>query len=254
MRVFTILLLLSYGLCAHVGDGRVVLRYLANDGISIHHEASNSHIIIDGLFDQYYEQFEVPSDSTLALIFSSTGPFQGKRLHLVTHIHRDHVYAELLSKDLRNDGVEALVPQQVGDLMAEEGLQNFKIVQDGSVHTFEEFTVEVIEMRHVNPRFKDITNLAFLVTIGSKKILHIGDATVDEENMSRIGEGKVDLIVLPYFVLSDEAIQLINEKFDSPMISPIHYNVETKQDMLQELRTMPNTLILSEPLVPVEMK
>ncbi len=235
----------------------VTVSYIANEGIVIQEVSSGIHILVDTYFDGFYPQYDFPSDSILSLIYENQPPFKGPRIALVTHQHADHFNADLLSKDLANKNMKMVVlPEQAAALINSALLNdNVNTVHESSAEFSldEDINIKCYFIEHINPRFKEIANVAFLITIFGKKILHLGDAYINEGNLQEIENQKIDLVVLPYFVLDQNALEILNEKFEQPKIAPIHFDKKSKSAQIEKINSIPNSIVFPGPLIPIKL-
>ncbi|MBO6525251.1 MAG: MBL fold metallo-hydrolase [Balneolaceae bacterium] len=228
----------------------VSVRYIANAGVQI--SDGTRDVFIDALFDDFYEQFEYPNEQILSLIFNNQGPFTNPRIHLFTHTHRDHFNEELALKEAQNSNSKLIVvpgsfsnPDSlkiISDIFEFESDKRFKIDENLTIHSY--------KTTHLNEDFKDILNISYLVDIRGKKIFHIGDSEVSSENFRNVPDQEVDLVIIPFFVLNQETIEVLNQKFGNPKIALIHTTLNSKERVIefinsnQSLVNMNNTMQL----------
>lgn len=211
----------------------VSVRYIANAGVQI--SDGTADVFIDVLFDDFYEQFEYPDEQILSLIFNNQDPFTNPRIHLFTHIHKDHYNEEYVLKEIQNSNAKLIViPGSFSnndsleirsDIFEFESDEQFKIDENLAIHSY--------KTTHLNEDFKDILNISYLIDIRGKRILHIGDSEVSLENFSSIPDQEVDLVIIPFFVLNQNTLDVLNKKFSNPKIAPIHISSGSKERVLE---------------------
>ncbi len=187
--------------------------YVANEGFLI--SSAGRKIMIDAVFKAETDWCVTPSDSTLERMIKGEAPFDGVSLILFTHHHIDHFSAPLTAGVVKaNPGARAVLTGQTLDLLAKEG--GFPAVRDrvialsprpGAVEkiSFGGIDVSVLGMRHSPFREEDgsdrhagVQHNGYLITIGGKTILHLGDARVgrmrDILDGFRLTDQKIDIL------------------------------------------------------------
>tara|TARA_R110000868_G_scaffold304437_1_gene564966 strand:+ start:18207 stop:19010 length:804 start_codon:yes stop_codon:yes gene_type:complete len=232
----------------------VFVRYIANAGVQI--SDGTRDVFIDVLFDDFYEQFEYPDEQILSLIFNNQDPFTNPRIHLFTHIHKDHYNEEYALKEAQNSNSKLIVVPGffsntdssviVSNIFEFESDELFKIDENLSIHSY--------KTTHLNEDFKDILNISYLVDIRGKKILHIGDSEVSLENFSSIPDQEVDLVIIPFFVLNQETIEVLNQKFSNPIIAPIHTSSNTKERVIEFINSNESLIDMNTTMELIQLK
>jgi L-ascorbate metabolism protein UlaG (beta-lactamase superfamily) len=201
--------------------------YIANEGFLI--RAASQAILIDGLFSDPTISFcDVPSATTLERIEKGLDPFDGIVLFLVTHCHRDHFDTFQVAGALRRNRTAKLIcPKQAADILRREtadfgNLADQVLEVSAPLGTRADFIVSGIEIQAIrlrhSPSFvtdpstgarfdkhRDIENLAYLVGIGGRKWLHLGDAWVDQ-NADFLGS-EVHQVDIAFIYYADRSVR-----------------------------------------------
>ena len=247
----------------HHADSGVAVTFLANEGVML--RAGSAAVVIDGLF-RAYDDYAVPPDSIRLALEAARPPFDGVDLVLVTHRHGDHFHPAPVAAHLRaNPGSTLLASRQVLDSLAPRldsgavsaGRLRARPAAPGSRRreVVGEITVEAIAIPHVNRRHRGVEHLAFLVDIGGRRVLHLGDADVTEAALAplRLDTARVDVVMLPYWVLLDEAPRRAVERWIRPRhVLAFHLSPRDVAGRARAVRAaMPAAVVLAHPLQTV---
>jgi L-ascorbate metabolism protein UlaG (beta-lactamase superfamily) len=209
-----------FGSSAHsqnpAGQAGVAVTFLANEGVML--SSGTSKVLIDGLFLKYETGYATPADSTRAALERARPPFDAVDLLLVTHRHGDHFHpAPVAAHLLANPRATLLTSQQVIDsllagapsaqptrprLIARTmvpGTRRREIVNG--------VQVEVLGLRHTGGfRHRRVEHLGYIVELGGRRVLHVGDADFTEAAFSkfRLDTARIDVALLPYWVVTSE--------------------------------------------------
>ncbi len=169
----------------------IVIQYIANAGFLI--EMDDLKLVIDGFFNQGFNQYEVPDSITQSKLSQNMPPFQNLDLILVTHKHADHfndslVYLHMIS----NEKAILICPKQVDMIMRKDSLkysmiQNRVQIITPDTDSFIKTNIDGVEliacrMWHGKKQNKDIENSGYVLTYKNKTIFHSGDATIQDFN------------------------------------------------------------------------
>ncbi len=241
-----ILLFLFVVSTCRVKAQEIKIQYLANEGIMI--KSEKEKILIDAMFKKEFDHLDVLPDSVLAKMEEAETPYNGLNLILATHVHGDHFNAQIVGNHLmKNNETLFMGPQEV----INDFKKNFPLYEnissriisetpdlfESKTHDFENITIRVLRVKHFGePPWDKAENVCFLVTIGDKKILHVGDSIVDEKNLGKFGLEKeqVDVAIFPFWIVSSPTSKDIIEKYINPKqilvahIPPKRYNAAQK--------------------------
>jgi len=204
------------------------LKYLANEGILI--QSSNTQILIDAIFKKEFDYLDVLPDSELSKIENAKGQYKSIDIILATHLHGDHFNAQIVGKHL-------MANQNAVFFGPNETIANFKsnfeefqsISSRISSNTPELFhaktitlkntTIKILRLEHFgNSPWKEAENIAYLITIAGKTILHFGDSKIDIKNLEKfdLQNEEIDVAILPYWQLGSAEQKEVIEKFINP--------------------------------------
>jgi L-ascorbate metabolism protein UlaG (beta-lactamase superfamily) len=161
------------------------ISYLANEGFLI--EVDGKKVLIDALFRGGVEGYAVLSTANREKMESAVSPFDSVDLVLATHHHADHYDAHAVAAHLSRNPQSLFIstPQAIEKLKAVSGFDriNDRIVaaspKEGEriTHTHRGVTVHMLNIHH--GRNRPVQNRGFIVEIGGKKFLHIGDSEAE---------------------------------------------------------------------------
>ncbi|MGH9601727.1 MAG: MBL fold metallo-hydrolase, partial [Terriglobales bacterium] len=110
--------------------------------------------------------------------------------------------------------------------------------------------VDVLRLKH-NGRKPDL-NVGYIVHLGGKKILHVGDALNTVENFRRfeLAKEKIDVALLPYwYAMSEEGIAIVREQVRAANVIFIHVPpAELTEARALTSQHFPAARILEKPL------
>jgi L-ascorbate metabolism protein UlaG (beta-lactamase superfamily) len=187
------------------------ISYLANEGFLI--EVDGKKVLIDALFRQGVEGYAVLSTANREKLESGVTPFDGVDLALATHHHADHFDAHAVAAHLSRNPQSLFIstPQAVEKLKAVGGFDRIsgRIVaaspKEGEriTRTHRGVTVQMLNIHH--GRNRPVQNLGFIVEVGGRKFLHIGDSEAEDfvfKNYALTKDG-IDVAFIPYWYFVD---------------------------------------------------
>lgn len=159
------------------------------------------------------------------LLEEAQPPFDDVDLILTTHIHSDHFDADMVGAHMERcpDALFVSTQAAVDRLraafpgVAEERLHAFEPDEGQRLQTrLRGVDLEILNLPHGVP----VTNLAFVIHIGGKKLLHTGDL-VDPADVAAYGLAAedIDVALVPYFFLVQE--DLLTEDGRSELLEAI---------------------------------
>lgn len=197
--------------------------YVGNMGIAL--VKNDSVVLIDALHD-YYGSYYLPSDTVLlAKIRDKQSPFSRLLVITATHIHGDHFDSTLFRK------MSAQLPQ--AKVLAGRQFEPFlkdldkKIVDFADdFKTFRLSTNLIIHIKRINhtgkKRHQDINNYRIEVVWGDFRLIHFGDAEIEDGTFAEIKTG-ADVAVIPlWFYLDKNALEYLSKaKFKKCIVTHI---------------------------------
>jgi len=187
------------------------LTYVGNTGIVA--GSGGDTVAVDALFGEGAAPFaETPSAAREALE-TARGPFARVDILLATHHHPDHFDPRAVGRHLSHNATARLVttPQaaQLLEAHARDGYPGLA----PRVHTLappegqrESCTicalrVEAFGLSHGRVHYGDVQHLGFVVHLGGRTVVHLGDGIIDRRALEAAGllGGTVDVAVLPFW-------------------------------------------------------
>jgi L-ascorbate metabolism protein UlaG (beta-lactamase superfamily) len=203
------------------GSSGVTITFLANEGVLL---SSGGHeVLIDALFRKYETGYAIPAESTRRALERAAPPFASVDLILVTHRHGDHFHpGPILDHLVANPLALLLTSQQVIDSMRGRVATVPQVMPRLLAGTMAPRTrrrqlvnginVELLGLPHGGNRHRHVEHLGFIVELGGKRVLHVGDADTSEDifRAVRLDTAGIDVALLPqWMVRSDDGRKVI---------------------------------------------
>ena len=197
------------------GSGGVTVTLLANEGV--HLSSGTQQVLIDGLFRFYGPEFALPADSTRAQLEGARAPFDSVDLVLVTHRHGDHFHpVSMVSHLAANPRATLVTSRQVIDSMRGSLAAAPHVVAQTRAYTTAQgrrsrivvngIPLEVLGIPHGADRLRRVEHLGFVVDIGGRRVLHVGDTDGSEASFApfRLDTARIDVALLPDWMVRSE--------------------------------------------------
>ena len=250
----------------------IKVTYIANTGFLI--TSGTQKILIDAIFHNPKITYcDIPSEEILFKMEEAQFPFDDVNLILVTHRHVDHFNTISVSKHLKNNKECKLIcpHQAVQKIMDEcayfDSIKHQIIDIAIELHSTLDTTVNDIRLRLLElphapfyvkneetgeeyDRHKDVENLVYLIDIGSRKILHLGDATLfmNEECFKTL-DVNIDLAFIGYYDITDKSIQILSTYLKPKHIIYMHLPVDNRQQIIDSIKMkVPDGVIFEKTL------
>jgi L-ascorbate metabolism protein UlaG (beta-lactamase superfamily) len=258
LNILVLLFLFSHSLCGsnlRVGNenkpsenSRLTVTYIANEGVLI--SSGQKQVLIDGLHREYKPDYAFPPEALLGSLEFARPPYNQIDMLLVTHIHLDHFHPRSVGLHLKNNPSAILVSsEQVAESLKKEFGRLGEIEarvrrvtpqwKTNIALNAAGINLKVLGLRHANPQFSWIQNLGYLIEINGKKLLHIGDADMTDENFSsfRLSQEGIDIAFIPYwYMLSDKGRSLVREQIRPKQIVAVHISPAEAESMAEQIR------------------
>lgn len=241
--------------------------YIANEGVLLENNAQK--VIIDALFDEVYKAYFSPSEATIGQMMASESPFNDVNLVLTTHIHGDHFEANLMGDFLKNHQESRLLSSaQIRNELEAKYVDFDQIEERIKGHTrgikilkdeVNGVTVHSFFMYHSGgERTKSIENMGFIVEIGGKNILHLGDSDMNPDRFKEVNlaQYNIDVALVPYWYMSSDAgIEIINAYIKPKELIGIHYPKAPSRTALDEIKkNYPKAMVFQKPEQTINIK
>ena len=187
-----------------VANTTVKITAVGNAGVLI--EDDQFKVLVDGVYGNLSGWVQM-SGSELQRLTTGTAPYDGVDVVLATHNHGDHFAPTSAATVLgAHPGALLIGPPQAVSTMSS---QNQVVQISPAFHQRAETTVngvriEILHLTHFDQfgnDFSGVENYAYIIHLGGKKILHMGDVDYAVSNLSAFGldqEG-IDIVLIPTF-------------------------------------------------------
>jgi len=224
------------------------VRYIANEGVLI--SSRDKRVLIDGLHRRYGPDYAYLPDAEREKIESARSPFDKIDLVLVSHYHGDHFHPESVGLYLKNNtkAVFASSQQVVDEVAAKfaeyDGIKGrvtpiaytLKSIQPMKLAGVD---VTFLGVGHGSGRHASIQNLGHVISLGGKKLLHIGDADISDEIFDAFDLEKkdIDIAFLPSWFLTSKSGQgLVDRHIKPKHIIAVHVGPGDADEITREVK------------------
>lgn len=191
---------------------QVTITYLANEGILV--SSGDDSVLVDALFRGGVSGYDRHEPAELEKVETAKPPYDGVDLVLVTHFHADHFAAGSVVRHLENNKTAVLVTsEQVAKEVQKAAADVAGIASrirartpDVRARETDESSgirVDVLGLSHGGGRFQKVRNMGYVIHLGGKRVLHVGDAQINNacfEPMEQFAKG-VDVACLPHWMV-----------------------------------------------------
>ena len=208
--------------------------YIANEGVLI--AAGRTQVLIDGLHRQYRASYPFLPEPYREQIETARPPFHEIDVILVSHVHLDHFHPESVVRHLRhNAGATLVSSEQIVRQM--QGLPDYAAIKsrvttitpplkEKVVTVAGGLEMEVLGVGHGTGRHGTVQNLGHVITLGGKRVLHIGDASTEDTTIFdafNLDEAQIEVAFLPmWFLTSDEGAAIVRQHIKPKHIVAVH--------------------------------
>ena len=222
--------------------------YLAHEGVLL--AAGGTQVLIDGLHREYRSSYPFLPEPYRERIETAQPPFDAIDVILVSHVHLDHFHAESVVRHLRHNAGATLVSseQVVGEIQKLAGYATIRSrvttmtppLKGRMTTVAGGVGVEVLGVGHGTGRHATIQNLGHIVTLGGRKVLHIGDASTEDASIFDaldLDEAAIDVAFLPvWFLTSDEGAAIVRQHIKPKHIVAVHMPAAAPERAAAQMR------------------
>ncbi len=234
-----------------LGVFSIKISYMGNMGVVI--SDGTKQVIIDGLHANVTGWYQASTSSLNALI-TGTAPWGNSDIAMTTHNHGDHFSPSTTNAFLSSNS-DALY---IAPPPARSGVSNTAAISQINPGFLESvivehngIEVEVLSIRHFDQfgnDFSGVINYAYIVNIGGKKVMHVGDAFYENNNYSafNLGAKNIDVLIIPTF---GDLFSSSNRNVVTSFISPdniIAAHLQTTTSLAGVSAIYPNAVIFTK--------
>jgi len=227
----------------------IEVTYIANQGVLI--AAGSTQVLIDGLHREYRSSYPFLPEPYREQFETARPPFNEIDVILVSHAHRDHFHPESVARYLSYNTATTLVSseQVVGELQARKDYpaiaSRVKTITPPLTQRVATVAagvpIEVLGVGHGRTgRHATVQNLGHVVKLGGKTLLHLGDASTDDEEVFdalNLEEAAIDIAFLPvWFLTSDDGAAIVRQHIRPKHIVAVHMPAENPQRAAADIR------------------
>lgn len=239
----------------------LTVTYIANEGVLISH--GNKQVLIDGLHRKYKPDYLFPPQPVLESMEAARPPYNQIDVVLVSHPHLDHFHPESVGSFLKNNRDAVLVTsQQIAERLKQE-FKDFKEIESRVKEDTAAWKMTIgrseagigfttLGLRHGGPQFASIQNMGYIVAVDGKKLLHIGDADMTEENFASFAlpAEAIDIAFIPYwFLLSEKGRALVKNHIQPKHVIAVHVPPAEAESVSEQLRNVaPDVIVFTKTL------
>jgi L-ascorbate metabolism protein UlaG (beta-lactamase superfamily) len=226
----------------------IEVRYIANEGVLI--SSRDGRVLIDGLHRRYKDDYAFLPDAEREKIEAARPPFDRIDLVLVSHLHGDHFDPDSVGRYLKNNTKAVFASsQQVVDEVATKFAEYGAIKERITPITYTLKSIQPVKIAgidvtflgvgHGSGRHASIQNLGHIISLGGKKLLHIGDADISDEIFDAfdLEQQRIDVAFLPsWFLTSKDGQALIERHIRPKHIIAVHVGPGDSEEITREVK------------------
>lgn len=215
----------------NINAASLEVTYLANEGFMV---AGGGHkVLLDALFGKGLRHYAAVSPAQRELLEQARAPYADVDAVFATHFHDDHFNAEsVLSHLTHNPQAFFFSTNQAADKLRATG--KFEPVKSRVMaalpkegerlrHRHRGIDVQLLNIHH--GRTRPTENLGFILELGGKRILHIGDSEAEPSVFQKyeVAKERIDVAFLPFwYFLNDESKRAVREHMQPRNIVVMH--------------------------------
>jgi len=230
---------------------KVEIQYLANEGVLI--KAKNTQILIDATFNKEFDYLDVLSNSELTKIENAEAQYKSIDIILATHLHGDHFNAKITGNHLTHNSIALFLGPKETVANFKENFERFQKISsrvksetpnlfESKTVTLHNIKIKVLRLEHLGTTpWKEAENVAYLITIEGKKILHFGDSKIDIKNLEKfdLTNENIDIAIIPYWQLgSSQQKHIIKKHIHPKQILAAHIPLNGHSKALENINSL----------------
>lgn len=221
------------GLCGPA-VAEVTVTTLANQGMLV--SDGDTRVMVDGLVVEPYSIYGGLTPEAVGLFERLEGPFADVDLVLVSHRHHEHNQPAHACRFMQRSQARLATSAQVIGLMREKcrafitGSDRVRQIdpQPGRIVRLQAggARVSVFPLSHGPRKYARIQNYGHLIELGGVRVLHVGDAAIDETGFEQSGvlDGPApDVALIPFrFFEPGRGLDIVRRYMDAPLKIAVH--------------------------------
>jgi L-ascorbate metabolism protein UlaG (beta-lactamase superfamily) len=241
----------------------LALTYLGCEGVLVRSDSGT--VLIDGLYGEEAAPFGVPPEPVLERLRDARPPFDHVDVILATHFHGDHFDPVAVARHLRAnpathfvsttqatvqvmEATHGLLGHRVHGIHAAEGVAVQRDV--GRIH------IQAFGLSHGKVHYADVQHLGFVVTMGHRSLIHLGDGIIDEKALRAAGVigRSIDVGVLPFWFLTyPYGRRLVSNGFRPHALFAVHVRMNEREKVSGEIASWIDATPLLTPMERYEI-
>lgn len=233
--------------------------FIANSGVLV--QVGQSKVLIDGLYTDGRGKFATPTDAQVDAMVNGKVPYNNLSLALVTHVHPEHMNPQKLAQMLFTQKSLKCVstPQTIDSVkvvmddfsVVEKRLLAFPTSRTWKTASLEGITIKAAYARHPGKANAKIMDVIFLLTMGDKKVLHLGDADMNPDRFDELNlhYEEVDVAFVPFWYMSSfYGAELVKKYVKADKIVAVHFPEKGSPDSIAKIKKfVPGAIIFDNP-------
>ena len=225
-------------LSSSINANSLTVDYIANAGVKL--TAGDKVVLIDALFGPHNHFKSITAEQFDELTH------QRADIALATHKHSDHFGAKRVTSFLKYNLNTLFIstPESVQQLKKVPNLKRVKTYNFEGYHSqqtsYRDVSVTTFNFPHMEPRAGQAQNFAYLVELDGWKVLHVGDADVNEEVIKayNLAQYQIDLVLIhDLFPKRKSNFQQLIQLMNAKKVAFIHMTDEKAQPFFDWLQT-----------------
>jgi L-ascorbate metabolism protein UlaG (beta-lactamase superfamily) len=231
---------------------------MGNDGLLL--DDGDNQVLIDAL-QRVTGGWILFPPAELALVESASPPYDRMAAAMVTHNHGDHYSSASLTAFLAaNPTAQFIAPTQVGLTANPQNAGVFPAFGTSQAVNINGVDIEVLHLRHFDQfgnDFSNVQNYGYLVHMGGKKFLHLGDVDYATDNFApfNLTARDIDVVFIPQFntLISQATRDVIENQIAPGQVVALHFqSTFVASESAQVLGFWPDAIIFDTALETVD--
>jgi L-ascorbate metabolism protein UlaG (beta-lactamase superfamily) len=184
--------------------------WLANASFLV--SAGGPSVLIDAFVREPYSQYSAVPESVLTAMKAGASPFDGVVVALVSHAHRDHHQPDVAREFFAvRPEVAFASSAEVRSLTFPDAGDADRVVSpargESEFLEIDGVRVEFLGLTHAGSGQGSVGNLGHVISVGGRRVLHLGDAEQDPDLFAALDlpSRDLDVALVPYWHLRQKS-------------------------------------------------